>query len=212
MRLKKLLTISVLVSLLVSRAPMTAFAEENLLLTEASETEDAITEEPTTEETEDVEEISELASEETGTDEDVVAESENNIDSEDESDEEEAEEEEDEENEDEENEDEEDTPCSLTIKVMKLTPCFDEDGNFVEDYIPSLENTCVFQEAISTREAVKSILSPQYNSEEYKAVIANDLPQDCPENLEITLYMDDNNSFESIDVSYTEEKEINDKE
>ncbi|MDC7280488.1 hypothetical protein NXH64_13380 [Butyrivibrio fibrisolvens] len=207
MRLKKLLTISVLVSLLVSRAPMTAFAEENLLLTEASETEDAITEETTTEETEDVEEISELASEETGTDEDVEAESENNIDSEDESDEEEAEEEE-----DEETEDEEDTPCSLTIKVMKLTPCFDEDGNFVEDYIPSLENTCVFQEAISTREAVKSILSPQYNSEEYKAVIANDLPQDCPENLEITLYMDDNNSFESIDVSYTEEKEINDKE
>lgn len=193
MRLKKLLTISVLVSLLVSRAPMTAFAEENLLLTEASETEDAITEETTTEETEDVEEISELESEETGTDEDV-----------------EAEEEEDEDNE--ETEDEEDTPCSLTITVMKLTPCFDEEGNFVEEYIPSLENTCVFQEAISTREAVKSILSPQYNSEEYKAVIANDLPQDCPENLEITLYMDDNNSFESIDVSYTEEKEINDKE
>ena len=76
----------------------------------------------------------------------------------------------------------------------------------VEEYILSSENSCSFDGEVNTMEALKTVLSPGYNSAEFDAVCSAKLPTICPEKLKITIYLDENDTLESIDVSFTGEQ------
>ena len=218
MNYRKLLTISLIISFAAYQPPLTAFAEddttyiEELSDGEATFPVDEKTEDETTAETE-TEEITDSESEITS-DTETSSDHENNDDLESDLDEDvdkDVEENIDEDlNSEEEEEDEEiESFSTLSVTVMKPAKYFDEKSKSPNSYITALENSCSFEEGVSTTDAIQSILSPKYNSAEYNAICSAKLPEKCPEDLKIKLYMDENNKLESIDISYTEENTQN---
>ena len=230
MKAKNLLTISVIFSLAVCQTSINAFAEEapeielaetveletNDNIGEPTETgaateeeETADSEEPLEEENSEAVEISEeeAVSEEKAEPIEEAAEDESEMPTE-----EDLEEEELEEDELEEEELEEEAYSTLSIKVLKPETCFNEHAKSSGSYLTSLENSCSFDVGIPTIDAIQAILSPKYNSAEYKAITSTELPEICPEDLVIKLYMDEDNNLEAIDVSYTEENNDNENQ